>query len=110
MSARPVEIRIDCDARDMDGDGTSHFYEMIVDVDGYAQHVGALQFQHGARFEAGSIDGVTDNAVLGILIDRFECKNSQEPGHQGVAYVLSDLMAARAEMLRLEREPIPRKA
>lgn len=62
-------IRITADVRDsLTGGNASHYYKLEID----GQSVGVLQFQHGSRNVAGSKPGVTEAALLTILIDRLE--------------------------------------
>lgn len=63
-------IRIATDAPD--ASGAAHRYSFSIErpeVDGY--QVGYLQFQHGPRNVEGSIAGVTEAALLAVLIDRL---------------------------------------
>ena len=66
-------IIITRDERDPDAGGASHRYtlEFNAMTDGLYE-VGRLQFQHGPRNEPGSTPGLTDQAVLAVLIDRHE--------------------------------------
>jgi hypothetical protein len=55
-----------------DGSGASHFYEAnIADKDGVQRTCLVVQFQKGPRDVSGSAPGVTEAALLAILIDRL---------------------------------------
>jgi hypothetical protein len=58
---------ITIEADDLGPGGASHKYEMR--MKGYS--VGALQFQEGPRNVDGSIDGLTEAALVAVLIDRL---------------------------------------
>lgn len=60
-------IAIVADERDSDGGGASHNYSLLLD----GSEVGALSYQHGARGTPGSVDGLTDEAVLAVVLDRY---------------------------------------
>jgi len=63
-------IAISCDDMDLtSGGGASHTYNL--DIDGV--NVGTIQFQHGPRNVEGSTPGVTEAAILAVLIDRLRC-------------------------------------
>lgn len=65
-------ITIGCDERDPNSGGASHDYRLLIEVPGGTLKVGRIQFQHGPRKEPGSTPGVTEAALLAILIDRLE--------------------------------------
>lgn len=48
--------------------GAAHKYDLSINGDA----VGLIQFQEGPRNVAGSIAGVTEAALLAVLIDRLE--------------------------------------
>ena len=60
-------IVITADERDPNSGGASHCY--IADIDGC--EVARVQFQHGPRKVEGSKPGMTEAAVLVVLIDRL---------------------------------------
>jgi len=67
-------IRIIADDRDQSG--ASHHYVLTIggasEFDTDSRLVGEIQFQQGPRNVAGSIPGVTEAAILAVLIDRLE--------------------------------------
>ncbi len=67
-------IIIKADKRDAENGGASHEYACSMDVEnnGYIRSLAHIQFQHGPRLEKDSTPGVTDAALLAILIDRYE--------------------------------------
>lgn len=60
-------IVLTCDDHDPNGGGASHHY--TADINGST--VAEVNFQHGPRNVEGSTPGVTEGAVLAILIDRL---------------------------------------
>ena len=65
-------IRIICDERDPDAGNASHEYEVFVyDGDGPPTAKLKISFQHGPVAERGR-NGIVDEALLAILIDRAE--------------------------------------
>ncbi len=52
---------------DEDGSGASHHYEMSIG----ATVVANIQFQQGPRLDPASTPGVTEAAILAVLIDRL---------------------------------------
>ena len=65
-------IKIHADDRDPNNGNASHNYAMWVQYPGEADTAHQeVHFQHGARNEPGSIQGVTDAAVLSIVLDRY---------------------------------------
>lgn len=53
--------------------GAHHRYLFDLDVKGEHRHeAGYLQFQRGPRNETESVPGVTEGAVLAVVIDRLE--------------------------------------
>lgn len=68
------DIRVEADARNPGNGNASHRYE--VHVEGDNTNIDSLraqiQFQDGPRNEHGSVKGCTDQALLAILIDRYE--------------------------------------
>jgi hypothetical protein len=76
------KIKIEHDGRDFEkGGGASHRYELWMGVPTGEELAGkplettklvaAIQFQHGPRNEPGSVPGVTEAAILAVLIDRL---------------------------------------
>jgi len=61
-------IKILADERDSNNGCTSHRYDMLIDDTG---EIVELPFQHGPIAEVG-VNGVTNEALLAILIDRME--------------------------------------
>ena len=70
-------ITIRHDERDPDCGNASHDYSLCVgqvdtaDPASPVQSESVIHFQHGARNEPGSTAGVTDAAVLVVLLDRY---------------------------------------
>lgn len=76
-------LSIYADDRDPECGNASHLYQVTMDVThtDYAiqsgctglarRQVAEVRFQHGARDEAGSLPGMTDDALLAILLDRY---------------------------------------
>lgn len=70
-------IVITADDRDPDCGGASHKYRAVIAVDSDSgdkirfMDVLDIQFQHGPRHEPNSVPGVTEAAVLAVLIDRM---------------------------------------
>ncbi len=60
------KIRIETDAPD--ASGAAHSYDIQID----GTTVGSIQFQKGPRKDPGSTPGVTEAALLAVLIDRLE--------------------------------------
>ena len=54
-------------ANELGPGGASHHYVMAID----GVQVGRIQFQEGPRNESGSMPGVTEAALLAVLIDRL---------------------------------------
>lgn len=61
-------LLIETDAPDPNAGGAAHLYDFAVS----GVVVGRIQFQHGPRAVEGSTPGVTEAAVLAVLIDRLE--------------------------------------
>lgn len=66
----PANDRIDITAMDAPGAGGAHHY-YAVDVDGSENGID-IHFQNGPIAEAG-INGVTQEALLAVVIDRLRC-------------------------------------
>jgi len=66
-------IEVFADARDPMAGNASHRYELRVNAPGKDASIisGLLQFQHGPRDERGSLPGVTNEAVIAVVIDRL---------------------------------------
>lgn len=64
-------IEIWADPQDMKNGAASHYYELRMGE----EVVASIQFQHGPRNEAGSTPGVTENALLAVILDRLRCFN-----------------------------------
>lgn len=65
-------IFIEHDARDFEkGGGASHRY--VFNVGESPISSAHINFQHGPHGEPGSVTGVTDAALLAVLIDRYRC-------------------------------------
>ena len=61
-------IIIEHDPRDVEkGGGASHYYSCAI----AGRPVATIQFQHGPRDVAGSRPGMTEAALMAILIDRL---------------------------------------
>ena len=68
------QLLISHDERDVEkGGGASHRYmvEHIPGDERASAVVASIQFQHGPRDVKGSKPGITDAAMLGIVIDRY---------------------------------------
>lgn len=61
-------ITIERDAPDPNAGGASHQYTLFLNN----ETMGRIQFQHGPRTLPTSTPGVTEGAVLAVLIDRVE--------------------------------------
>lgn len=96
----------------VDGSGASHDYTFAIDRDTRAR----VQFQQGPRNVNGSIAGVTEAAILAMLIDRLEgfqagpysCQeNDQQLAHLRAALALTkrraDARAARGVLGKNEK-------
>lgn len=60
-------IEIGADPQDPNGGGASHDYTFTMG----GVEVGRVQFQHGPRQEPGSTPGITEAALLAVLLDRL---------------------------------------
>lgn len=78
------DLEIDCDDRDVEtGGGASHYYEIGRGIspedpgdrtvaEHMAEHLYAtIQFQKGPRHHPESTPGITDGALLAVIIDRY---------------------------------------
>ncbi len=69
-------IAITCDERDPENGGASHAYRGGIPIKSGAfidyHDCLRLDFQHGPRDDPNSTPGLTDAAVLAVLIDRYE--------------------------------------
>lgn len=65
-------ITIDADNVDPNNGNASHLYDLIYDTNSAKQQYCTLRFQHGAIGEVG-VNGITNEALLAIVIDRLEC-------------------------------------
>jgi len=89
-------------ADELGAGNASHTYRL--NIEGGAESV--IVFQHGPRNETGSTAGVTDQAVLSVLIDRMKCFNAGPYGCRENALALTKMeealhwMRARAEERR----------
>lgn len=54
--------------------GASHLYTMVIS----GEEVASIQFQRGPRNTPGSTPGVTEAALLAVLIDRLQCFQAGE--------------------------------
>lgn len=62
------------DERDHEnGGGASHHYSVysVRPDQGNSQILADIQFQHGPRNVEGSVDGITDQALVAVLLDRY---------------------------------------
>ena len=98
-------LRLTCDERDPSAGNASHTYfgdmenPTLAPDGGKCMEVLHIQFQHGPRDVEGSVPGVTDVAVLQVIIDRYEgfqagpfaCRENQQ--------VLDALLTAKAHMV-----------
>lgn len=78
------KISIHKDAVDPEAGNASHCYALKMDITGTAtaidagctgkaeETVGLLRFQHGPRLGAGSVAGLTNEAVLAVVLDRLK--------------------------------------
>lgn len=53
--------------------GANHRYAIEYISGNVMTRIGTLQFQKGPRDEPGSTSGITEAALLAVLIDRLEC-------------------------------------
>lgn len=60
-------IDISCDERDAANGNASHAYTLSLN----GANPSTVFFQHGARNEEGSTPGVTDAALVTVLLDRY---------------------------------------
>lgn len=63
------DITIKADDLDLARGAASHEYE----ISNGGMLVGQLQYQRGGRNEPGSTAGVTDQALLAVVLDRLQC-------------------------------------
>jgi hypothetical protein len=92
-------------ADDLGPGGASHHYEFVMNPSGnFSVFAGGLQFQKGARNVEGSTPGVTEAAVLAVLIDRLEgfqagpyacAENDEQLEHLRAALALTKARADR---------------
>ena len=65
-------ITLDVDERDPANGNASHIYEMWMPNEcGESEMRAQIAFQKGPRNEEGSVPGVTDAAVLAVILDRY---------------------------------------
>lgn len=62
-----IAIRTD----EPDPSGAAHVYQLSMPTDGAENVVGLIQFQRGPRNVEGSTPGITEAALLAVLIDRL---------------------------------------
>lgn len=78
--------------------GASHRYEFsgkpMAGNEGVLSSIGFLQFQKGPRGEIGSTHGVTEAAVLAVLIDRVEDFQKTEYRCEENAHIVRHLREA----------------
>lgn len=106
-------IAIGCDERDPDNGGASHVYTLLMPateeyIKAYRRggggthhpghYVGRLTFQHGPRDEPGSTRGITDAALLAIVLDRYEGFQAGPYACDDNAAVIAHLKAALSRM------------
>lgn len=80
--------------------GGSHRYTFLVNGDA----VGTLQFQNGPRLDPASRPGVTESAVIAVLLDRLrDFQHGPFPSAEGARAVisLSDALAALKDRTNL---------
>lgn len=66
-------LTITCDDRDPNAGGCSHVYKLQFYADNGDIHTpGRIEFQHGPRHEDGSTPGITDAALIAVILDRYE--------------------------------------
>ena len=62
------DLAIDCDPRDrLSGGNASHRYTVSLD----GETVADIRFQHGPRHVEKSVAGVTNEAIIAVVIDRL---------------------------------------
>ena len=73
--------------------GASHLYVVITrpDASGNGTEVARIQFQKGPRNEAGSITGVVESVLLGIVADRMKAFQAGPYGCRENALVLTKI-------------------
>lgn len=64
----PLQVKIQAD--EPDASGASHYYELFREIDDVPEERGHLQFQKGPRGKAASVEGLSDAAVVSVLLDR----------------------------------------
>jgi hypothetical protein len=88
-------IDIDPDERDPKNGNASHFYQIVTEAagPGSVASLGAVQFQRGPIAENG-INGVTNEALLAIVIDRLRGFQSSQHACRENACALTKLEEA----------------
>ena len=99
-------ITIEADERDAQNGNTSHCY-FLSWLNGGAGHGLRLDFQAGPIAEAG-VNGLTNEALLVVLIDRFEGFQSSPHACEENEWALHGLRFALAAMRCRTRERIAR--
>lgn len=100
-------IGITADERDPDNGNASHHYTLgYVDGGGHKQ-LFTVQFQHGPIKEVG-VNGLTNEALLAIVIDRMEGFQSGKYACRENALALTKLHEARMWLFERTRERLSR--
>ena len=94
-------IAIYHDDRDSENGNASHAYELRIQSKREGEiPISNINFQHGPRNEAGSIAGVTDAAVVAVVLDRYRGFQSGEFACRENALVITKLEEALHWMQR----------
>lgn len=98
-------IRITADDQNPQNGNASHVYTM--EYGNTATISCVLHFQDGPIKEVG-VNGITQEALLAILIDRLECFQSSKWACDENAMALSDLRSARDVLLERTKKRMAR--
>lgn len=107
------QLRITADDLDMKDGNASHVYRIVLEGAGPDGELGGgvvlttLQFQHGPIKEVG-VNGITQEALLAILIDRLECFQSSKWACAENAVALDFLVSARNALLERTKKRLAR--
>jgi hypothetical protein len=98
------QLRITADDKNPHNGNASHTYSIAVLPSG---RMWLVSFQEGPIKEAG-VNGVTQEALLAILIDRLECFQESKWACDENAIALSNLRAARDVLLERTKKRLAR--
>lgn len=100
-------IRITADERNPQNGNASHVYEISwTEICGNGR-MKSLRFQDGPIKEAG-VNGITQEVLLAILIDRLECFQESQWACDENARALIHLQAARDNLLERTKKRLAR--